>query len=195
KYSATVQHNLSPNAQLVNLGPDRPAYWVRNSGSSLWGPVVGPVGNRKLLPETNIQFSGTPTIQNASVEGYYYTRSGYPRPLPMQALSKPRLSYSLLVYDPDYYLEVEELKNVFQSKVYPNPTANAVTVNYLLDGPNNVVFLLSDLQGRTIRNESLSQGLKGEYNFQMNLEGLQSGMYLLKIKAGENEAVHKIFKH
>ncbi len=201
KYTATVSHTgLGPNAQIVSSA-NKPGYWIRNSGSNLWGPIIGTTGNKQLLPETDVKFDGTPSISSATVVGYYYKLSTVPNTpiIPHNAdpysLIPPVMAYSLLIYDPDY-TTVNKLNRVPLCNIYPNPAANNVAIQYWPAFDQNPVYIiLMDLQGRVIKSINLGPKTKGEHIFQMDMEGVAAGMYLLNIKIGTSNFVKKIIKN
>ncbi len=91
--------------------------------------------------------------------------------------------------------KIHHLPMELSSSAFPNPARASITVKYELTKTSDVFFEMSDLQGRLIKKYQLKAQFSGENIHQLDLNDLQSGMYLLKIKAGENEAVHKIFKN
>lgn len=105
------------------------------------------------------------------------------------------MAYSLLIYDPDY-TTVNKLNRVPLCNIYPNPAANNVAIQYWPAFDQNPVYIiLLDLQGRVIKSINLGPKTKGEHIFQMDMEGVAAGMYLLNIKIGTSNFVKKIIKN
>ena len=202
EYTATVNHvGLGPNAQIVSLGLDRPGYWIRNSGSNLWGPVTGPVGDRELVPEPGVEFVGAPTIASATLRGYHYglqyiltPPATVTVPLSAQPGGEPnRMAYSLLIFDP-MATAVEETHQGSYSMLYPNPAQQSASIRYMLFEGGNVELRLTDAAGRTVQHERLGSKPVGEHVFQFNLEVLADGLYMIHLNTPEGHAVHKVLK-
>ncbi|MBU0487023.1 MAG: T9SS type A sorting domain-containing protein [Bacteroidetes bacterium] len=79
--------------------------------------------------------------------------------------------------------------------IFPNPTTETISIKYFLSKSSDIIIELLDPTGRKL--QSIKQGNKpaGEYVFQMNFNGLCSGMYLVNLKTGNNHNVHKVFKY
>jgi hypothetical protein len=63
--------------------------------------------------------------------------------------------------------------------VYPNPTTGPITIKYI-EGPP-ATFCLLDLNDRKIFEKEMTPGL-----FQINLKGINPGIYLYQVKAGNS---------
>ena len=75
-------------------------------------------------------------------------------------------------------------------KVMPNPAKDQATVTYRLENQTNVSLTLYDLTGRLIVVRSLGHQGKGEHAVTVDLSGLQSGTYVLRV----NDAYAKVVK-
>ena len=72
-------------------------------------------------------------------------------------------------------------------KVYPNPTDGQVSI--MLPSTNEVKITVYDLNGRLLLNKVSTSD-----NFIINLDKYEAGVYVLKIKMGQNETVKRIIK-
>jgi hypothetical protein len=72
----------------------------------------------------------------------------------------------------------------------PNPAKDQATVTYKLENQTNVSLTLYDLTGRLILARSLGNQGKGEHAVTVDLSGLQSGTYVLRV----NDAYAKVVK-
>ena len=70
--------------------------------------------------------------------------------------------------------------------MYPNP-ANDI-LNIKLNNIINANLSVYDIQGKLVLERSISQ----EQNLELNMSGLQSGMYFVKLKTGSKEFVKKL---
>lgn len=64
---------------------------------------------------------------------------------------------------------------------YPNPAQGSVTAGFKLADAGNAGFLISDMQGKSIRSYPPQYLPAGEHQQQLDLQGLAAGMYLLQL--------------
>ncbi len=86
----------------------------------------------------------------------------------------------------------EELGNIMMIGVYPNPTQEYATLLYMLDSRQDVSVELIDLQGKTIRRVLEATQLPGTYRLEIPRENLASGLYNVKLNAGNRVYTRKI---
>ncbi len=79
--------------------------------------------------------------------------------------------------------------------VFPNPAGATTSVAYSLSSMVNVTVELTDLLGRIIQQNNLGEHAAGEYQYQMNLAGVSSGMYLVSLRINDEVVSRKIFKY
>ncbi|MBU2929004.1 LamG-like jellyroll fold domain-containing protein [Winogradskyella psychrotolerans] len=72
-------------------------------------------------------------------------------------------------------------------KVHPNPTDGIVSI--MLPSSNEVKITVYDLNGRLLLNK-----VNTSDNFKINLDKYEAGVYVLKLKMGQNETVKRIIK-
>ena len=72
-------------------------------------------------------------------------------------------------------------------KVYPNPTDGQVSI--MLPSSNEVKITVYDLNGRLLLNR-----VNTSDNFIINLDKYEAGIYVLKIRMGQNEIIKRIIK-
>jgi hypothetical protein len=198
KYTATVNHNLPPTAEIIS-STDKPGYWIRNSGTNLWGPIV----NGNLLPEPNANFDGIPTVQSATLIGYHYGIRfvpGEPVIVPYSANQNgncpetPTLAYSLLICDPEFTATSEIAPGLDAFEVFPNPATDALSIRYVLSEHSDVRVRIFDLQGREMIEKQLGEKSPGEYVFQMNTGKLPTGMYVCRLDTNGATVQQKFVK-
>jgi hypothetical protein len=75
---------------------------------------------------------------------------------------------------------------------YPNPFNDKINVSYLLSIPVNVNLRVFDIQGRELA--VISQGLRnaGKHDLTWNAGDFKSGLYLIKLEAGDQTAIRKV---
>jgi len=64
---------------------------------------------------------------------------------------------------------------------YPNPAQGSVTASFKLANAGNAGFLLTNLQGKSIRSYPPQYLPEGEHQQQLDLQGLAAGLYLLQL--------------
>ncbi|MBN2416481.1 T9SS type A sorting domain-containing protein [bacterium] len=99
---------------------------------------------------------------------------------------------------PTSYNDVPEKKNIVQPddfellQNYPNPFNGETRIPFTLTGRANITLSIVDLRGRTII--VLEQGVKnaGRHEGVWNAEGVGSGIYLVRLQAGDVVKVRKM---
>jgi hypothetical protein len=86
-------------------------------------------------------------------------------------------------------VDIMEIKPT-ELRVYPNPTNDRVTINFMEDPGTNEVIVL-DIMGRTLQVEKTWIPYKG---LEINLSGAVSGVYLIKVNNGGTPKVFRIIK-
>ncbi|MCI4670906.1 MAG: T9SS type A sorting domain-containing protein [Bacteroidia bacterium] len=84
---------------------------------------------------------------------------------------------------------IENLSGVVSLKLFPNPNQGNFTLSMELEQPKALEVSLLNMHGQLIAEKNL--GTQSYVN--ENFTGIQSGMYLLQIKAGEEATTMKIF--
>jgi hypothetical protein len=75
--------------------------------------------------------------------------------------------------------------------VYPNPGASFVNVSFTLQNQSDVKLQLIDVAGKLIR-EINPSAMKGENMVTMDLEGIESGIYFLRLETATSTETKKI---
>jgi hypothetical protein len=78
--------------------------------------------------------------------------------------------------------------------LFPNPTKNIAYLNLELVKASKISYTLFDIQGRAVLLEKIVENKQGLYSEELNLEFLQSGIYILNIKINDQETSVKIIK-
>ena len=89
---------------------------------------------------------------------------------------------------------LETLTNVGDINIYPNPTTGSIQIKYSLKTTEEVAISLLDLNGKLVCQAQPILQMPGVHQEAFDLHGLRlpSGMYLVKIKTSEGQAVRKI---
>lgn len=84
----------------------------------------------------------------------------------------------------------EALIGINTFSAYPNPANTFLNVNMVLDNKDNVAISIVSINGQTLVSKSFD-GVSS-VNETLNLNGLASGMYLLKVSTSVGTATHKL---
>lgn len=85
-------------------------------------------------------------------------------------------------YESNTITVVDENSMLVSPFVYPNPTADRVTLNFNSVPPHNTIYKLFDSRGRVLSRETIS---KTEMTIPM--ESYPAGIYFIRIMTGEKE--------
>jgi uncharacterized repeat protein (TIGR01451 family) len=78
--------------------------------------------------------------------------------------------------------------------IYPNPTQNLATIEVNLDKASNISYTLFNIQGKLVRQEDLANKAIGLVKHEINLDGINPGIYILNISINGKETSLKVVK-
>ncbi len=91
---------------------------------------------------------------------------------------------------------INEMNNLKDFKLYPNPANDRINLNFSLTQSEKVSITITDVSGRVIdiilENQYLSSGNR---TIEYNLNKLNSGIYFVNTIVGSEISVHKFIKH
>jgi len=98
--------------------------------------------------------------------------------------------------------ESDHIDNVFTNpellnssiEVYPNPVNPISTIEFYLENDNPVTLSILDIRGKLVSDIQISDLQTGKKRISWNTNGLAPGVYLCRLKAGNNLATRKIIK-
>jgi hypothetical protein len=67
-------------------------------------------------------------------------------------------------------------------ELYPNPAASFINLNYVLTMQSDVNVSILDLQGRTVKTVVNENQVNGAYTNKIDLDGLNKGVYFIKVQ-------------
>jgi hypothetical protein len=77
--------------------------------------------------------------------------------------------------------------------IFPNPVKDNLNVSFELKSKSSLRIEVLDMTGRLVKSADLGVRNAGVYNEKMNIDGLNSGMYLLNIRTDNGGAAKKLF--
>ncbi len=87
----------------------------------------------------------------------------------------------------------EQTAAALQLTASPNPTTDAVRVTFTTASATAVQLSLTNLLGQTLQNRQV-ESASGANSFDLNLQGLPTGTYLVRIQTGATGALVKVVK-
>ncbi len=102
-------------------------------------------------------------------------------------------SYYLATINSDY-LTVginETTKEISNLNLYPNPAKANFNLSFVNENAENASYEMINALGQTIKKENLGSE-KGNIKYNISLEGIDSGIYFVKIYVGNSTSVKKI---
>lgn len=78
--------------------------------------------------------------------------------------------------------------------VYPNPASNSIYFNYTFDKATLVTTRIMDLTGRTLKTVNLGKASPGNQKFEIDVNELPAGTYLLEFATSDSKGVAKFTK-
>jgi len=88
---------------------------------------------------------------------------------------------------------VEEQEVAKNFTVYPNPASNNLSVSITLNNKQPIKVMLYDMLGSTIAEKNLGMQHEGSVTTTFNVSKLETGVYLIKVLAGEKTYINKVF--
>jgi hypothetical protein len=145
-----------------------------------WFVVGGTILGSNTLPQIEVQWSATPGIGIVKLVGF-------------SSLGCPSdTTYLEVTKQPGTFRTTEQ--NELQSfQIYPNPTADFVQLEAVLNQTAEVSWNVVDATGRVLISGS-EKSQSGNWKTQISLENLPSGLYQLHISVGETRVVRGIAK-
>ena len=90
--------------------------------------------------------------------------------------------------------KIRDQSTMFSNVIcYPNPTTNNITFSYSLLSSTNVVFVIQDVNGKTLHNRSVAQQ-SGDNKYTFNVSRLSPGIYFYKLSANKESSIGKFVK-
>ncbi|MDD5569633.1 MAG: T9SS type A sorting domain-containing protein [Bacteroidales bacterium] len=92
---------------------------------------------------------------------------------------------------------INELTDIFNLSVFPNPFSKNITIKYELNKNQEVEIKLADVLGKEIIIENKINQIAGRHSILIDAEamGLAKGIYILKIRTENNENITKIIHY
>ncbi len=90
----------------------------------------------------------------------------------------------------NYNINVDEL-NEYSLEIYPNPADNYINIDYYNLDNSGLTVELIDISGKIVLNKNFNL-VSGKLNKQIDLSGINKGIYIIKVKTGKNQFIDKL---
>lgn len=87
---------------------------------------------------------------------------------------------------------VKEIENISSVSIYPNPASDAATINFSVAKSSSVLITLNNMLGEEIMKKELGIISSGENNYQLNLDGINNGLYFVSLKTASGSITKKV---
>jgi len=87
------------------------------------------------------------------------------------------------------------LHNIASVKIYPNPVSSSTTLEFNIKETNNVQITIIDILGKAVINIPKQELQPGSIKINLDMTGLNNGLYFCQIKSNENLQTVKLIKN
>ena len=81
---------------------------------------------------------------------------------------------------------------ITEINLYPNPSKGEATINYTLNSESQVTIDITDLNGKLISVQVNEKALVGHYSKQLDLQNIEKGIYLVRLKSNGKQINRKL---
>jgi hypothetical protein len=89
---------------------------------------------------------------------------------------------------------IDELSNIRELSISPNPMEDVVTFRFDMDRSADVTLTLLNILGEEVRSEISPSMAAGEHVIEMDIEELNTGAYFYRLQSGSNVTAGKLIK-
>ncbi|MBQ9639238.1 MAG: T9SS type A sorting domain-containing protein [Bacteroidales bacterium] len=202
-YSAMVEYTTGK----VFAGTEEGVFTSEDASIHSSSPAWSTYGAFKGVPVTSM-VQQTDTLKRIrfavhdgfNVTNYVYARTKYPYAMYFGTYGRGIFMDMQYVTDTtNEYMEPEDwagISNVDKGDnhiaIYPNPASERATLDITVATPGNATMRIYDITGRVVRTEQLGRLAEGTHTYNIDVQNLNSGMYLVNIHVGKNTATSKL---
>jgi len=107
------------------------------------------------------------------------------------------------VYTEDYQIltincpttGIKDLKNGVSLNVFPNPASNQISFNYDFKTATEASLRITDIAGRVVKTITLGKQNAGSKTFNVDIAGLNNGMYYIELATESTRSISKFTKN
>lgn len=151
-------------------------YAQENSGYRIVSSNLGSAGSSQTIQTTNGTYKVSQSIGQSSVIGTYYNNGYYLR----QGYQQPTDKLKVIT---DSYIEL-------RAKVYPNPFSQILFISFSDFMQSDISVRIFNVEAKAIYTEVFLPAQRIE----LQIEGISTGTYFLKVSSGEKYFNTKLIK-
>lgn len=87
---------------------------------------------------------------------------------------------------------IEENNVIDDASIFPNPSNGKAVIRYSLREKSSVAFAITDASGKVILNTGSREFEKGEHDYEIDLTGQESGLYLIQLRTNQGNRTLKV---
>jgi hypothetical protein len=87
---------------------------------------------------------------------------------------------------------INEINNIAYVNIYPNPASEIATVDFTLIESSSITICLTNIIGEEILSKELENISVNKTSCQLNLEGINNGLYFVTVKTAKGISVRKL---
>jgi len=111
------------------------------------------------------------------------------------SMSSSNLNYTTIKYNSGGNKESEETnenENITRLEVFPNPSNSISTISYFLTKNSAVKFMISDEQGKVVKELNFADVSAGEHSFDFDSRELSPGVYFCRMISDYDTNTHQL---
>jgi len=187
-YSALIEMN-DPN--IVILGTERGIWTTTNINNPNWTKESGAMGDVAVF-QIKQQLMNAPSVTVPIDETNFETFPGVDNYGKIYAAT-----FGRGIYKTTRFVGINELPgngSISQSRlhIYPNPASQNVFINHNNDMNTQVEVSIIDLSGRIVKQQNFGILGSGNHTLQMDISSIKRGIYVIQLKAGDNNISNKL---
>lgn len=171
----------NPKGSVITMWGDDISTKVKTDGAIENEPLIAKLWKKKTNKEYNLAFDNIADIINGKIiqNGLKYKQDAiYQTDVKINGISD---------------VENDVLDN--EISISPNPAKKFANVLFKLDDNRNVNIEIYNTVGQLLKSFDLGYRLSGLVNYNLDIDELQTGVYLLSIKTGEKVRTEKLIIH
>lgn len=107
---------------------------------------------------------------------------------------QPQTPIVRLSFNPAFHIGLEELSNVSELNVFPNPATDEVSVDFNVTDASDLKVEVLDMTGKVLETVLDAANVTGAQNSSVNISDYAAGMYVINITTNEGSIQRKFVK-
>ena len=184
----TLNFQAAFDSTFTPAAPNNNTFYAAAAGAMLTDPFNATTPNA-------IPASGSPVLSGADFTSSKFTDPFFDKTVTFRgAFGTTNWMTCWTNFDSDNtpYTSVNEVENVNNISVYPNPFTNNFTLNITAAQSENLNITLVDISGRLVKEISNEVVAAGAHTYTINTSNIQAGVYFVKIQNNNESTTIKL---